>query len=124
MVFQPGVGRFEPLLDAVGLGGAVSPGIKRTVLECGEIRNCIVHRDGLADKRLKARCPWLTTPTGEKLIVTDRDFGAYTLCGHWYVLDLSRRWGQRVGVPAPGTYIEVLDEIEQKLSMRASPGDT
>jgi uncharacterized protein YutE (UPF0331/DUF86 family) len=47
-----GCGRFESLLDTIGLGGSVEETVKRLFLELSQVRNIVVHKAGKADKRI------------------------------------------------------------------------
>ncbi len=86
-----GVGRFEAVFDAIGLGGPVEDEPRRAFLELSEIRNAIVHRGGRADRRLVERCPWLGLEVGGELQVESTRFSSYFLAVHWYVAELAAR---------------------------------
>lgn len=87
-----GVGRFEDPLKAVGFGGSVADPIRRVLLELSEIRNVIVHKNGLVDKRLVERCPWMSVKVGEKIVVTLSDYPIYANSCFWYIVELADRW--------------------------------
>lgn len=86
-----GVGRFEALLDTVGLGGPVAGVPRRTLLELAEVRNVVAHKNGKADARFIERCPWFPAQKDHLLIVTHRHFHRYVTAAHWYLVELSRR---------------------------------
>ena len=67
---KQGVSRFEILLDVVGLSGAVEDDVKHSIFELGQVRNVIVHRGGIADRRVATSCPWLHLAIGETVIIT------------------------------------------------------
>ena len=110
-----GVGRFESLLDAVGLGGAVPDSVKRTLLELSEVRNVLVHRDGMCDNRIPERCPWLGLRAGNRVAVTSEMFGAYTLLPLWIMIESYRR-NKNIEPGAEEIAQITLQEIGQKLS--------
>jgi len=79
-----GTRRFEALLSAVGLGGDVPPRLERTVLELGQVRNSIMHRGGVADRKLLAACPWLELKPGDRLTVGSEGFARFRQATHDY----------------------------------------
>jgi hypothetical protein len=72
-----GVEGFERLLGYINLSGAVDPDIKKTIWELSHIRNVIVHRGSVADRRLVQSCPWLGLKVGDKVTVTHDVVGKY-----------------------------------------------
>lgn len=60
-----GVDRFENLLEVFDLGGTVPEDTRKALWELFHVRNCLVHRRGLADRRLIQACPWLNLSAGE-----------------------------------------------------------
>jgi hypothetical protein len=89
--FQPGVGRFEAILNAVELGGPVHDGVRRAFLELSEVRHVLVHRRSKADAKLLERCPWLPVKPGDLLQVSETDLHFYHLACLWYVVEIERR---------------------------------
>ena len=71
---QIGIGRYESLLGAIGLGGSVEAGVRRDLLELSQARNVIVHRLGVVDKRFCQACPWLDLKVGDRLAITRATF--------------------------------------------------
>lgn len=88
---QRGVGRFEALLNPLGIGGGVDPLVAKAFVDLSETRHVIVHRGGIADKQLLSRCPWAKTPLGQKLEVTKRQFAWHACAADWYVVELDAR---------------------------------
>lgn len=114
---RPGAGRFEPLLQAVGLGGEVTPDGARLLVELTEVRNVLVHRRGLADKRLVDRCPWLNLQAGEATKVTGWMFARYMSAAKYYTIEIWYRWAVKHGDPALAEHVAtfrstVLDELK------------
>jgi hypothetical protein len=91
-----GAGRFESILDALGLSGTITPSIRKALLELHEIRNVVVHNMGKADKHFKNRCPWIAIEVGESVQVTQVQYRAYNTSGLWYLIELDQRWGDKV----------------------------
>ncbi len=87
-----GVGRFEAVLDEVGLGGSVAVLVRRTLLELIEYRNVIVHRLGKIDAKLLKSCPWLHGEAGARVSLNHDDYRRYRAAVTWYGAELYRRW--------------------------------
>ncbi len=89
--FKPGVGRFESLLDAIGLGGPVEDDVRREIMNLLETRNVLVHRSGRADKKFINNCPSLGFKEKDEVRI-DRDrFSKYIAACGWYLLEMNRR---------------------------------
>jgi hypothetical protein len=74
---QSGISGFEDLLGKIGLGGKVEDEIRKDIFEMHQIRNLIVHRASVADRKFVEDCPWLNCRIGEDIAVTSarlRDF--------------------------------------------------
>lgn len=65
-----GVDKFEVLLERFGLSGKVEAEQRRNIGEMHCLRNVIVHRASLADRRLVNGCPWLHLKVGDRVTVT------------------------------------------------------
>jgi hypothetical protein len=91
-----GVGRFESVLDALGLSGTVPPCIRKALVELHEMRNVIVHNLARADRFLKIRCPWIAVEVGEDLTVTQVQYRAYNTAALWYLMELDQRWRAKI----------------------------
>ena len=72
-----GIKRFEPLLEAVDLGGPITEDMRRTCYELWAVRNLIVHRCSIADRRLQQLCPWLNATVGKPYRVTPIIYSSY-----------------------------------------------
>jgi hypothetical protein len=68
-----GVDRFEALLAPFGLSGPVEEDVKKSLRACHHIRNVLVHRAGIADRRIVEGCPWLGLKLGDRVTVTRAD---------------------------------------------------
>jgi hypothetical protein len=89
---QRGAGRFEALLNAVGLGGPVDDAVARALVDLSESRHVIVHRGGIADKQFVSRCPWNPVAVGQKLRITQREFNWHHFAAEWYALEVDARF--------------------------------
>jgi len=95
---KPGVGKFEALLENIGLAGAVDDAVRRNLLEMSEVRNLLVHRAGIVDSRFAAACPWLTPKLGDKHTVTHSDYARYNEALHDYLFCLINRVRGHFGI--------------------------
>lgn len=93
-----GVTRFELLLEPFGLAGAVDEKDRRDLFELNQVRNCLVHRSGIADRRLVESCPWLNLTTGATLKVDSAMTNCYFDAAMSYTVALIVRLGERYGV--------------------------
>lgn len=120
---QRGVGKLESLLEVVGLGGPVPPQVRKCLFELVEMRNCIVHRAGVADKRLCDACPWLGLTLGEAIPLGSGRFGYHRSGASWYVLEVHRRNAVALGSDAPDNATEwqqdLLRDIEAYVASEA-----
>ena len=74
---KPGVGRFETLLNPIGLGGPVHDEVRKVLLELAEVRNLVAHRGGMIDRYFAEHCPWFGQTVGERLLISARQLGIY-----------------------------------------------
>lgn len=96
--FKQGVTRFEAILQPIGLSGSVPDDIGKNIFELGQVRHVIVHRRGIADRRLLDACPWLTVQPGSPLVVTNPDLQRYHEAAVSYAVELMCRVGEHFGV--------------------------
>jgi hypothetical protein len=89
--FKLGIGRFEAVLNQIGLGDPVDTDVQRTILALSQIRHVIIHRLGKADDKLVTTCPWLNLRPGQRVRVTQKQFRQFYLAFFWYMLELDRR---------------------------------
>jgi hypothetical protein len=62
-----------------------------SVLRVVEVRNAVVHRDGVADSRLVNKVPGLGFKEGEKIRISRIEFAIVSTASIWYILELRRR---------------------------------
>jgi|GEM_PF-3608159 hypothetical protein len=74
-----GVSRFKKLLDPLGINIIVEDENEKVILELAQIRNCIIHRNAIVDKKLLTECPWLKSDykIGDEIIIMQKHFKRY-----------------------------------------------
>lgn len=110
-----GVGRFEVLLEPLGLSGEVHSKVRKVLYELSQIRNVIVHKSGRADRRIVESCPWLDSTRGEVLHVTSKMFERYLKAAYWYLLEIRARVDERSGAKRSGQIRSALVNLEDLL---------
>jgi hypothetical protein len=75
--FKQGVNQFESILDVFKWSGSIDDQTRRDLFELGNIRNTLVHRRGMADKRLVESCPCLNMKIGDSIKVDATSFQRY-----------------------------------------------
>lgn len=75
--FKDGVSRFEAILSVFGFSGAVDDDTRKNIYEMFHIRNIIVHRASIADRKFVRACPWLGYSIGDSVKVSHEDWGRY-----------------------------------------------
>lgn len=88
---KQGVTAFEALLEPFGLAGKVEDDVRKAFFELSNLRNVIVHRRGIADRRLIEACPWLDIQAGEKVNITSDMHNAIIKAVNSYVKNLMER---------------------------------
>jgi len=95
---RSGVTRFETILEPFGLSGGVEDEVRRNVFELNHVRNVLVHRSGVADRRLVEACPWLGLSAGDPVKIDHRTYERYLGAVMNYDIELIARVGERFGV--------------------------
>jgi len=62
------------------------------------VRNVIVHRGSVADRRLILACPWLNLKAGDKVEITHEILGKYFKALNDYLMIVIRRLGVKYDV--------------------------
>jgi hypothetical protein len=88
---QVGAGKYEAILNFVGLGGRIPDLAARALLELLETRHLLVHRRGFVDGKFVQRCPWRKAELGTALPLERIDFGVTLLSAMWYLLEMQQR---------------------------------
>jgi hypothetical protein len=88
---KTGVETFEPVLALFSLSGEIDQRTKRKPIELQQIRNVLVHRSEIADRRLVSSCPWLNLNVGDRVTIDRRAFESYSASANSYFLKLIGR---------------------------------
>jgi hypothetical protein len=102
MTRREGVERFEGLLEPLGLSGKVEPAQKKAIYEMHHVRNVLVHRAAIADRRIVEGCPWLNLKVGDRVVVTPGSLLGYGNALTQYVTELICRVGTNFGMDMRG----------------------
>ncbi|MDQ5873165.1 MAG: hypothetical protein M3547_13280 [Acidobacteriota bacterium] len=94
---RSGVTRFETLLSPFGLSAEVDETARRDIFELNNVRNLLVHRSGIADRRFVDACPWLGLKVGERLKLDHRAYSRYGHAAVAYATQLIYRVGDHFG---------------------------
>lgn len=97
---KQGINRFETLLAVFSLSSEVGDAIAKDLFELSQVRNVLVHRGGVADRRLVLSCPWLGLRSGQPVRVTHEAFGRYVAAALRYGAAVVKRLRARVALPA------------------------
>lgn len=65
-----GVDKCEAALEPLGLSGPITPEIRQGLCEIHHVRNVLVHRGGVADRRIVLGCPSLGLKLGDHVTVS------------------------------------------------------
>jgi hypothetical protein len=114
---RSGIGKFEPLLEAAGLHGAVPAYVREGLHEMAEARNLIVHRASVVDRRFKERCPQRKLKLGEVLRLTHADYHRCFAYSTTYALCIVNRIQVHSGWPA----VELGDEPDPHVCKVGDP---
>ncbi|HEY5883907.1 MAG TPA: hypothetical protein VIT88_04430 [Pyrinomonadaceae bacterium] len=97
-----GVSRFESLLHVFDLSGSVEDDVRRDLFELSQLRNVLVHRSGIADRRFVEACPWLNLKVGEPIKVDHKIFVRHFRAVLCYHIELMLRVREYFGVDTSG----------------------
>jgi hypothetical protein len=86
-----GVNKFESLLGQFGLSGPVEERVKRALFEMGQVRNVIVHRSSIADRRFVEACPWLQLNVGDTIKISYDQYINYYESSIYYMKTVMKR---------------------------------
>jgi hypothetical protein len=94
---RAGVGRFDLLLDAVGISVAHHDDRRRTLFELSRVRNIIVHQAGKADKRFASECPWMNVAPGTRVVIDEDRYRSYVRAVLTYSGDIADKADEIAG---------------------------
>jgi hypothetical protein len=124
---KPGIGRFESMLEPIGLGGGIDPDVRRVLFELSQVRNAIVHKGGITDKRFAKSCQWLNIKVGKPLKINSQNFFMYRVAVYCYAVELRLRIIGFLGQEKPQEFINLLREsgdlIRELWANRIEKGD-
>jgi hypothetical protein len=86
-------------LATVGLNGIVPDAVRKPLFELQQVRNVLVHRRGVADRRLCLACPWMNLQVGQRLLISHSAYTGYLDAVYNYTTELILRTGEYFGVP-------------------------
>lgn len=93
-----GLGVFESVLDALGIKREIDKKTRDTLYELHKVRNCVVHRRGVADRKLVEDCPFLGLRVGDPVRITSERFEEYFTATYTYLETL---YAHVLGEPTP-----------------------
>jgi hypothetical protein len=88
---RAGTTRFETLLQPFGFSGSFDNDYGRALFELWQVRNALVHRNGIVDRKLLEACPWLKFSLGVPLYISHSMWMTYQAAVTNYVLELVQR---------------------------------
>lgn len=94
---RQGVTKFEVLLESVSLSGPLKDELRKTIFELWAVRNLLVHRFGIVDRRFTELCPWLGTKIGEQFKIKTDYYHRYRSAVTDYAVELIIREMVREG---------------------------
>jgi hypothetical protein len=89
-----GIGRFEHVFEEVGLGGGVHATQRKILYEFSQVRNLIVHKNGVVDSKFRAACPWIKLKEGKSFIVTRKRYVRYRDSAIEYLTEIIDRYNE------------------------------
>jgi len=88
-----GAARFESLLEPFGLRFSLPEKCGFRIFELQQVRNAIAHRNGKADRRLRASCPLLKLKLGQPVSISRSMLENYAEAAGGFLLELLYRIG-------------------------------
>jgi hypothetical protein len=70
------------------MSGPIEESTSKDLFEMSNVRNVLVHRSGIADRRFHERCPWRPETKGIRLTVSHTDYQRYLAAIHLYLFEL------------------------------------
>jgi hypothetical protein len=113
---KAGVGQFESVLDAVGLGGPVDSDLRTAIFYAKAMRNVIAHKGGRIDAKFVEACPHLPVTEGAQLHMSHGQFMAALAAMIVYVQVVNERARVVTGLspeplPQMPTWITKLEDL-------------
>ena len=95
-----GVGRFDLLLNAVGISIAHEEDRRRTLFELSKVRNIIVHQAGKADKKFASECPWMNVVPSTRVVIDEERYHSYAHAVLTYSANIAEKADEIAGTLA------------------------
>lgn len=92
-----GISRFETILQPFGLMSEIEDDLRRDIFEMQQVRNIIMHRGGIADRRFVESCPWVNISIGMPVVVTHESFHKYMDAGGMFIAKLIKKVAEYFG---------------------------
>jgi hypothetical protein len=86
-----GIKRFECLLEPIGLSGPRGEAVDEGIYELAQVRQLLLHKNGVVDKKFAEACPWFSSQLGRKLAITPEMFDNYNHAVMEYIATLIKR---------------------------------
>jgi hypothetical protein len=80
----------------VSLWSIVDDDVRKDMLELSEMRNVIVHRGSLADRKLLQACPWLPLKPKDKIVIDHATCNRYVKAVDNYMGNTMTRAGRKI----------------------------
>jgi len=121
-----GAAMFEGLLQHFDLAGKVADEDRKMLWQAHHLRNVLVHRASLADRRLVQACPWLKLQVNEPVTISHEMLGHCGGAVCHYVLALARRLAKRYNftIPAPPATVLAAGDPQPSSSTDAAESPT
>jgi hypothetical protein len=94
--YKGGIGRFEGLLGLVELSGVVEDDVCRTLFEFQQVRNVLVHRAGIVDRRFEMACPGFGAKAGDRIRIGRHEYERYVKALDEYAATIVNRHAERM----------------------------
>lgn len=93
---KPGIGRFQGVLEKLGITFPIDDKIRGSLFELSKVRNLVVHRFGRVDLRFVGECPRFKLSVGEELRLTVNDYIEYRRVAGEYASNILRAAHERM----------------------------
>ena len=108
-----GVDAYESLLEQFGLSGVVERGMRDDIHEMLQVRNVLLHRGGIADRRFVDACPQFGVVIGDPVRVSADTYYRYGAGALHYVIALVERVKRGAGVESSDKTGDVVGKTDR-----------
>lgn len=99
---KSGINRFEKLLQPFNLHGSFDDKYSKSLYELHQIRNALVHRNGIVDRKLVSSCSWLDFKLGQQILISHEMWDKYQESLGKYVIAIAKRTKEQFGRESKG----------------------